>query len=190
MAHKLAAALAAVLICLTPAVARAQVSSHAFITNGSNGDVAVIDDATHTAVPVPVGDTPFGIAVTPDSRRAYITQQFGGAVAVIDVATNTLIGSPIPVVGSPAGIAIAPDGLHAYVALNNLHQVAVIDLTTNMRSTTIPLPDGPVIVERAVVLECERRRLGRRHRRRGDALAVTRLIPNGSRPVHSRTGWA
>ena len=39
--------------------------------------MSVIDTATNTVIgdPIPVGDGPYGVAVTPDGTRAYVTNR-------------------------------------------------------------------------------------------------------------------
>ena len=59
---------------------------------------------------VAVGESPQGVAVTPDGTRAYVTNLSSDTVSVIDTATNSVIGSPIAVGWEPKGIAITPDG--------------------------------------------------------------------------------
>jgi len=64
--------LALTLVCLLgPASARAQ---NAYITNQFSNTVSVIDTATDTVIAtIPVGLTPFGVAVSPDGSKVYIT---------------------------------------------------------------------------------------------------------------------
>ena len=65
--------------------------------------------ATNTpGTAIPVGDTPLGVAVTPDGATAYVTNAGSDTVTPIDVATNTP-GTPIPVGDGPLGVAVTPD---------------------------------------------------------------------------------
>jgi YVTN family beta-propeller protein/autotransporter-associated beta strand protein len=129
--------------CLTPAMARGQITSSAYVPSASDGLVTIVDTATHAAFPIAVSGGPLGVAFTPDGRRAYVTRQFDPTVAVIDVATNAPVGAPIPIAGPSAGIAITPDGRYAYVNVRGPNQVDVIDLATNTVTTSIPLPNPP-----------------------------------------------
>jgi len=80
--------------------------------------VVPISTATNTAgQPIPVGRTPFGIAITPDGKTADVVNGNDGArgsVTPISTATNT-VGPPIKVGQSPDAIAVTPDGKTAYV---------------------------------------------------------------------------
>ncbi|MEV6053447.1 serine/threonine-protein kinase [Streptomyces sp. NPDC052107] len=81
---------------------------------------------------VQVGNSPGGVAVSPDGRRAYATNYFDPAsVSVIDTATDRTVGNPIPVGNKPQGVAVSPDGRRAYVANSGSASVSVIDTATN-----------------------------------------------------------
>ena len=87
----------------------------AYVTNFISNSVIPIDTATNTAgTPIPIGDSPEGIAITPDGTTAYVANADAGTVTPIDTATNTA-GTPITVGGNPFGIAITPDGTTVYV---------------------------------------------------------------------------
>jgi YVTN family beta-propeller protein len=111
----------------------------------------VIDVATNTVVrSVPVGNNPFGVAVTPDRKFAYVTNYGifnaapGHTVSVIDTATNQ-VKTTIPVGLSPTGVAITPNSQFAYIANNNpgSDSVSMINTITNQVGTTIPVQPGP-----------------------------------------------
>ena len=82
-----------------------------YVSNNSSNTVIPIDVATNTTgTPIPTGNHPIGIAVTPDSRTVYVVNNnFNGTVTPIDVATSTP-GNPIPVGVFPE--RIARSGLH------------------------------------------------------------------------------
>jgi len=118
----------------------------AYVTNLFSNNVTVIDTATNMVVgpPIPVGNTPRGVAITPDGTRAYVANQGSNDVFVIDTATNMVVGPPIPVGTLPFGVAITPDGTSAYVANQGLSNVTVIDTATNMVvGPPIPVGTGP-----------------------------------------------
>src|SRR5438094_5460599 len=78
--------------------------------------VSVIDTATNTvtALPVPVGVNPTGVAVTPDGAHVYVGNFSSNTVSVIDTATNAVTAT-VMVGLNPEGIAVTPDGAHVYV---------------------------------------------------------------------------
>ena len=88
--------------------ATAQAQTRAYVTNNGSNTVSVIDTATNTVVAtIPVGVSPFGVAITPDGTRAYVANQDSNTVSVIDTATNTVIAT-IPVGANPVAVAITP----------------------------------------------------------------------------------
>ncbi|WP_169846809.1 ricin-type beta-trefoil lectin domain protein, partial [Rhodococcus marinonascens] len=82
----------------------------------------------------PVGNTPAGVAVTPDGSRVYVINTGDDTVSVIDTATNTVVNA-IPVGKLPNRVAITPDGSHAYVTNTLDNSVSVIAIDTG---TSIP----------------------------------------------------
>ena len=77
--HRLALLLALLILFPVGAWARAP---QAYITNFIDNTVSVIDTATNTvtAPPVPVGQFPQGVAVTPDGKYVYVVNQGDGTV--------------------------------------------------------------------------------------------------------------
>ena len=125
----------AVALLLSPA-ANAQ---NAYITNSGDGTVSVIDTATNkVTATIPVGTSPYGVAVTPDGTKVYVANGSDSTVSVIATASNTVIAT-IPGVFFPSGLAITADGTKAYVATNST--VSVIDTAINKVVGT-PIPVG------------------------------------------------
>ncbi|WP_330342328.1 serine/threonine-protein kinase [Streptomyces sp. NBC_00557] len=99
---------------------------------------------------IQVGNSPGGVAVSPDGRRAYATNYFGPAsVSVIDTATNRTVGNPIEVGSKPQGVVVSPDGRRAYVANSGSASVSVIDTATN-RTVGKPIGVGKNPIRLAV----------------------------------------
>jgi YVTN family beta-propeller protein len=93
-------------------------AQNAYITNFGEPDhtVSVVDTATNAVIAtIPVGDSPFGVAVSPDGSKVYVTNLGSASVSVIDAATNTVTAT-IPVGLQPSGVAVTPDGSKLYVA--------------------------------------------------------------------------
>jgi YVTN family beta-propeller protein len=132
--------------------------SAAFYTFGT-GSVGRIDTNPSDIVPIvpittynmhtttlQVGNSPSGVAVTPNGAFVYVANNGGNTVSVIP---NTFPGfggggspTPYPIVSLPEGsgpgsIAITPDGASAYVVNQGNSTVSVITTAGNTLATTI-----------------------------------------------------
>ena len=97
-----------------------------------------------------VGDTPAGIAITPDGRYAYVANNNndgiinGDSISVIDLSTNTVITTINDAsFYEPYTITINPAGTLAYVTNSGGSVVSVINIATNQVVQTIGGFDGP-----------------------------------------------
>ena len=86
--------------------------------------------AVHSSIPV--GTTPYGVAVTPDGKKVYVANNSTalGTVSVIGAASNQVVGT-ITVGFSPIGVAVTPDGTRVYVATSSDGTVSVISTATD-----------------------------------------------------------
>ena len=110
---------------------------YAYIPNADSDNVSVIDDATQTVVDtIPVGDRPWGMAVSPDGSRVYVSNRVSNSLSVIETAGNTVIAT-VPVGLNPYGVAVSPDGSEVYVANYSENSLSVIDTATNTVAATI-----------------------------------------------------
>jgi YVTN family beta-propeller protein len=123
----------------------AHAAPFAYITQHFNdvNTVAVVDMATSTVVTtVPVGASPFGVAVHPAGSHVYVTNTDSGTVSVIEVASNTVVAT-IRVQDGPAGVAVQPDGSRVYVANEFANTVSVIDTASNTVVATLDVGAAP-----------------------------------------------
>jgi YVTN family beta-propeller protein len=107
-----------------------------YAANNVTNNVSVIDTVTNTVITtVPVGDGPFGLAVSPDGSVVYVANNdTGNNVSVIRTADNTVVAT-IAAGNDPRGIVFSPDGTRAYVAnqgpgAGTPASVSVIDTAT------------------------------------------------------------
>ena len=120
----------AVLLAVTPATA-VLAAPLAYITSSFTDDVKVIDTTSKTIVTaIPVGSSPFGVAVHPAGSHVYVGNWGNNTVSVISTATNTVIKT-VGVEQGPFGVAIHPAGTHAYVANQISGTVSVIETAGN-----------------------------------------------------------
>jgi len=87
---------------------------------------------------IPVGNTPIGIAVTPDGTTAYVANGGDNTLTPINLATNSP-GLAIFAGLFPRTVAITPDGTQAYVT-DAASSLAIISTATNTFTGSIPLP--------------------------------------------------
>ena len=115
----------------------------AYVADGFDNRVAVIDTATHTEVAtVAVGSRPAYVAITADGAAAYVANLTANSVSVIDTATNTVTAT-VPVGAFPRALAFTRDGASAYVSNFNGNSLSVIDTATKTVTATVPLSPLP-----------------------------------------------
>lgn len=67
----------------------------AYVTNFNDDTVQVIETATNSIVAtIPVGDQPYGVAVSPDGGQVYVTKRSSNTVSVLNVPTAPLPTKP------------------------------------------------------------------------------------------------
>ncbi len=115
----------------------------AFASNAGDDTISVVDLATHAVTPIPAGDYPHGLRLSPDGRHLLVANVEGNDVSLFDTDTLTE-AARIPVGAAPVQVALLPDGSRAYVSLRDEDAVAVIDLAAREVTARIPVGDGPI----------------------------------------------
>ena len=114
-------------------------------TNDFGGTVSVIDTATNkVTTTVPVGISPYGVAVTPDGTKVYVANYFdpNPTVSIINTSTN-IVTATVGVGEYPEGVAVSPDGKKAYISNNCVQTITVFDTATdNDTGSTIGVDEG------------------------------------------------
>jgi YVTN family beta-propeller protein len=113
--------------------------------------LASTQEAKHGVIAtIGVGDTPAGLAITPDNRFAYIANNNndgipgGDSVSVIDLKTNAVIKTISDAsFNEPYTVTINAAGTKAYVTNSNGATVTIIDIATNTVIGVINGFDGP-----------------------------------------------
>jgi YVTN family beta-propeller protein len=125
---------------LALAAAPAFAAPKAYVLNYEADNVAVLDTQTNQFVgsPIPVGDGPYNIAITPDGKTAYEANGNDESISVIDLQTGQVVGAPIELGADPFVIAISPDGKTAYVTTGDA-EVLILDTQTNQIVGSIPV---------------------------------------------------
>ena len=118
-------------------------TSHtAYVANGGNGTVSVIDGTTGTVTgTITVGANPSAVAVDPTFHTAYVAN-LTGTVSVIDEAAGTVTAT-VPVGADPSGVAVDPVPHTAYVTNQNASTVSVISVAQPTPVTTVTSSPNP-----------------------------------------------
>jgi len=111
----------------------------AYVTNTYSNSVSVINMSTNRVVAtVPVGNGPFGVAVTPDGRFVYIAYVKEPYVSVLDTSTfkevaqvRVLFAQGIQGAGAQGALAVSPNGAFVYDPIFSSNVVQVISTSTN-----------------------------------------------------------
>ena len=115
--------------------------------------ITEIDLRTRTAVSVPVGSAPQGVAISPDGRELYIALESGG-VQVMNTADHTSTTFTTPGCAG-YGILLTPDTEQLWIACSQSGVIAVVDRQSRTVVKTIPAgtvrrlaitPDGSTLI--------------------------------------------
>jgi gliding motility-associated-like protein len=114
----------------------------AYIANSQDGTVSVINTSTNqvTAL-VQVGKSPFGVAISSDSKVVYIANIVSGTVSAINTASNTVTafnGGSLPY-----ALCLSPDNQTIYVADNGSNSIAVGNTATGQIINNIRVAASP-----------------------------------------------
>ena len=119
---------------LPPLFAAGPPGYHLYVARFSDGDVTVIDSATHKEVgkiAMGFGSNPAEVIPSPDKKLLYVSNRGFDEIAVIDVTSGKVIAR-IKTGIHPNFTKITPDGKYLVVANNQDNHAAVIALSTNV----------------------------------------------------------
>ena len=101
---------------------------YAYVANAGSNTVSVIDTLSkQVSATVAVGNSPAGVAITPDGKSAYVANSGSNTISIIDISNN-IVSATVTVGNSPQSIAITPDGKFAYVTNYSDRSVSVIEV--------------------------------------------------------------
>ncbi|MEW6267758.1 MAG: YncE family protein [Thermodesulfobacteriota bacterium] len=115
---------------------------HAYVGGTSGNVVSRIDLATNEATPIPVGDSPMGVAASADGGRVVVTNHISGSASIIDGSTGGVLAT-VPVGSFPIGVGVLPDGSKAYVANSGDGSISVLDVAGGALLDTLPIDGFP-----------------------------------------------
>ncbi len=110
------------------------------MTDYKDNCVYLIDATNSVKTTVPVGNVPYGVAVTPNGKKVYVANFDDNTVSVIDTTSNTITAT-VTGLSNPSGVAVNPDGTMVYVTNYNDDTiddtVSVIDTATDTVTATV-----------------------------------------------------
>ena len=119
--------------------------SGAYVLNGGDDTVTVIDTATNTAIAtIPVGNFTYAVAVSHHfGDKVYATNIDDRTISVIDAASNTEL-TTIPFDGYPYAVAVSANGSRLYVTSREDGSISVFDTASNAFIDTLDVGDDQV----------------------------------------------
>ncbi len=117
-----------------------------WVANPDSGSISVLDAASlEKTAEIPVGQTPWSVAMAVDGRRVFVLDRAAGTLVVIDGLAKRVQAS-LPVGPEPASLALTPSGSRAYISLTTSDQVAVFDTASLEQIAAIPVAARPFAV--------------------------------------------
>jgi len=123
-----------------------------YVVNSGENSVSIVklSNLPHESKPrIYVGQTPYGIAKSPDDRYLYVTNEADDNVSVVSLLTKG-VERKIPVGRVPKDVAVGRDGRYVLVSNHLSANVAVIDLKVSPPAVRIRevgrLPTGIVVI--------------------------------------------
>jgi YVTN family beta-propeller protein len=115
----------------------------AYVASDLTNTVSVINLATNAVEKtIPVGDFPWGVAVSHTGSFAYVTNYGSANISVISTSTNSVVAT-IPVGSGPLGVVFTPSGKYAYVANSLSNSVSVVQTSTRKAIKTVQVGKDP-----------------------------------------------
>ncbi len=125
-------------------IASNPVTGDVYVADWNEDVIFVLRDRDLVAT-IAVGDSPSGLAVTPDGQRLLSADRDSHQVSVIDLGSSEVVGT-VPVGIRPFGVTIDAAGRLAYTANVGSNDVSVIDLATLKVIASVKVGERPYAV--------------------------------------------
>ncbi len=139
--------------------ALAQAKRNVYVSNtGPPGNVSAFDVSAAGSLsllgssPFVAGDSPHGVAVSPDGKHLYAANTSTNNVSAYDVSADgslaEVTGSPFAAGTAPQGVAVSPDGKHLYVASSNgvsAYDIAADGTLTEVAGSPFTIATGNLV---------------------------------------------
>lgn len=120
------------------------VSGAVYVAEWYGDHLDVVENGVVTAR-APTGDSPSGIAVTPDGGLILTADRDSSQVSIFKAETRERV-AVVPVGERPFGVTVGPNGVRAYTANVGSNDVTVIDIAGARVVAHIPVGERPYAV--------------------------------------------
>lgn len=130
-----------------PAYPRHYLAPLAYVTNFMDNTVSVIEIRTGLKVmDIPVGNRPYGIAISPDQKFVYVANMDDATLSIISTRKNRVVNTidlntPFST-DNPLGVKVSPCGKLIYVAGFLSSNILVVNAYLQQVVAEVPLPEG------------------------------------------------
>lgn len=114
---------------------------HFYSINGASSSL----EGFASTGPVPEGDAPRNLALSPDGSTLVVCNNISRKAAIVDMNART-VEAYVEVGERPLAAAITPNWQHAVICATDADRVRVIDLTSNALVASITIPGRPAQV--------------------------------------------
>jgi len=94
---------------------------------------------------LPEGDTPSGVAFTPDGAEIVVAHRDSRNLIVLNATTRAFLRE-IAISGWPNDVAVSADGVHAVTANLCRNTASIVDLATGQEIAVVPVGEQPGVV--------------------------------------------
>jgi YVTN family beta-propeller protein len=117
-----------------------------YATDHMSTTVTVLNASNNGVIgEIEVGETPHGIAISPDGSRLAVTSFNGNEVYLVNTATDQEVAR-VPVGRNPLEVTYSPDGKYLYTVNNEDNTVTVIDTADNRVIAEVPTGKAPTSI--------------------------------------------
>jgi YVTN family beta-propeller protein len=117
-----------------------------WVVNPDAGSVSVIAPVSlEKTGEIPVGQTPWSLAIAPDGHKVYVIDRTAGTLVVLDALAKA-VQTTLPIGPEPGSIALTPNGSLAYITLTASDTVVVVNTVNLELAATIPVAAKPYAV--------------------------------------------
>lgn len=120
------------------------VQNYAYITNGSDGTISVINlinNQVVTIIPITPNAGPWGVSISPDGKYLYTANSNNNTISIINTLTNTIVKTFNSTF--PYALCVSPNNRYLYVTNYTQNSISIINTTTYALVSSIAVGRNP-----------------------------------------------